>query len=233
VGSGELSVIAPPRVALLITGDELLCAGERPDAARGRIVDSNSPMLTALIERDGGRVVEMRRVADGEAAVRTALEQADADIVLVSGGSSVGLEDHAPSLLAALGTLVFHGLALRPASPTGMGLLQKRPVFLLPGNPVSCLCAYDLLAGRAVRARAGLSPEPPYAVRTLPLARKIVSVLGRVDYVRVRIVDGCVEPLMSRGASILSSTTEADGYVLVPRDLEGWPAGTLVNVFLY
>ena len=233
VGSGELSVLAPPSVSLLITGDELLCAGERPDAARARIVDSNSPMLAALIERDGGRVAETLRVADGEASVRAALERADGDIVLVSGGSSVGLEDHAPCLLAALGTLVFHGLALRPASPTGMGLLGRRPVFLLPGNPVSCLCAYDLLAGRAIRARAGLSPEPPYAVRTLPLARKIASVLGRVDYVRVRIVDGGVEPLMSRGASILSSTTEADGYVLVPRDLEGWPEGASVDVFLY
>ena len=111
-----------------------------------------------------------------------------------------------------------------------MGLLGGRPVFLLPGNPVSCLCAYDLLAGRAVRARAGLPPEPPYLVRTLPLARKIVSVLGRVDYVRVKIVAERVEPLMSRGASILSSTTEADGYVLVPRDLEGWPSEEVCDV---
>ncbi len=233
VGAAELSLRAAPSVSLLITGDELVAAGTRPDAARAQIVDSNSPMLAALVERDGGRVAETRRVADGEASMRAALVGARGDIVLVSGGSSVGLEDHAPQLLATLGTLVFHGLALRPASPTGMGLLGERPVFLLPGNPVSCLCAYDLFAGRAVRARAGLPPEPPYLVRTLPLARKIVSVLGRVDYVRVRIVDAHVEPLMSRGASILSSTTEADGYVLVPKDLEGWPEGALVDVFLY
>jgi len=165
--------------------------------------------------------------------VKAALEKARGELVFVSGGSSVGLEDHAPRLLAALGTLAFHGLALRPASPAGMGLLGHRPAFLLPGNPVSCLCAYDLFAGRALRARAGLAPEPPYRVRTLPLARKLVSVLGRVDYVRVRIVGERVEPLMSRGASILSSTTEADGYVLVPKDLEGWAEGTPVEVFLY
>jgi molybdopterin molybdotransferase len=106
-------------------------------------------------------------------------------------------------------------------------------VFLLPGNPVSCLCGYDFFAGRLVRRMAGRGPGWPYAARRVPLARKISSVLGRVDYVRVRLADGGVEPLMTRGASILSSTTEADGFVVVPKDLEGWDAGTEVDVFLY
>jgi molybdopterin molybdotransferase len=106
-------------------------------------------------------------------------------------------------------------------------------VFLLPGNPVSCLCAYDLFAGPAVRRLGGRSMKLPYRRAELPLARKIASVVGRVDYVRVVIRDGKVEPLATSGASILSSTTRADGFVLVRRDSEGQGVGELVEVFLY
>ena len=107
------------------------------------------------------------------------------------------------------------------------------PVFLLPGNPVSCLCAYDLFAGRAVRRLGGRGPEMPYATRMVPLARKIASMIGRVDYVRVQIVDGAVAPLAISGASILSSTTRADGFVIVPGELEGHAEGDAVLVHLY
>ena len=114
----------------------------------------------------------------------------DADVVLVSGGSSVGQEDHAPSLLAAHGELVIHGVAMRPSSPTGMGTLDGRLVFLLPGNPVSCLCAYDFFAGRAIRRLAGLPSAWPYRAMLAPLAKKLVSVAGRVDYARVQLIAG-------------------------------------------
>src|SRR5205085_3735964 len=120
-----------------------------------------------------------------------------------------------PSLLAELGELAIHGIALRPASPTGLGFLSGRMVFLLPGNPVSCLCAYDLFAGRAVRRLGGRSIEMPYRRRRLRLGGKIVSAIGRVDYVRVRVVADRIEPLAVSGASLLSTTTMADGFVLV------------------
>jgi molybdopterin molybdotransferase len=136
--------------------------------------------------------------------------------------------------VAEVGELCVHGVALRPASPAGFGFLPgNRPLFLLPGNPVSCLCAYDLFAGPAVRRLGGRSPELPYRQVTLPLARKLVSVVGRVDYVRVQIRAGQVEPLATSGASILSSTTRADGFVLVPGDSEGQAAGEQVSVYLY
>jgi molybdopterin molybdotransferase len=153
--------------------------------------------------------------------------------VLVSGGSSVGQEDHAPRLVAELGELAVHGVALRPASPVGLGFIQGRPVFLLPGNPVSCLCGYDFFAGPALRRLGGRSMDWPYRTRTLPLARKIVSAVGRVDYVRVAIREGRVEPVATSGAAILSSTTRADGFVVVARDSEGFAAGADVEVLLY
>src|SRR5207249_4812812 len=162
-----------------------------------RIVDSNSPMLAALVARDGGVCLPVRYLPDRYEAVRDAIRDADADVLLVSGGSSVGREDHAPRAVAELGELAVHGVALRPASPTGVGFLAEpnppapfpakeggeragvgglspslprggvgegslRSVFLLPGNPVSCLCAYDLFAGRVVRRLGGRGWELPY-----------------------------------------------------------------------
>jgi molybdopterin molybdotransferase len=190
-------------------------------------------MLAALASRDGAATVRIQMVRDGHDPVRLAFEEATEDVLLVSGGSSVGQEDHAPRVLRELGELCIHGVALRPASPAGLGFLGSRPVFLLPGNPVSCLCAYDLFAGRALRRLGGRPMALPYPTRALPLSRKIASMVGRVDYVRVRIDEGQVEPLAISGASILSSTTRGDGFVIVPADLEGYAEGTMVNVFLY
>src|SRR5262249_55806521 len=144
-----------------------------------------------------------------------------------------GLEDHAPQVVTEGGELCVHGVALRPASPAGVGFLSGRPIFLLPGNPVSCLCAYDLFAGRAVRLLGGRSMALPYRSTTVPLASKLVSMVGRVDYVRVRLTEQGAEPLATSGASILSSTVKADGFLLVPADSEGQAAGEEVMVYLY
>jgi molybdopterin molybdotransferase len=189
-------------------------------------------MLAALVARDGGVPEHPGIVPDDPDAILAAMRTA-ADVVLVSGGSSVWQEDHAPALVARHGQLPIHGIAMRPSSPAGMGVLDGRFVFLLPGNPVSCLAAYDFFAGRAIRVLGGRPAAWPYRRTTAPLARKIVSAVGRLDYVRVRLVAGGVEPLAIGGASILSSTTRADGFVVVPEDSEGYPPGAEVEVFLY
>jgi molybdopterin molybdotransferase len=231
IGATPISVIRRPRVDVIVTGDELLPCGEKPQDQR--IVDSNSVMLAALVRRDGGEPRVLPIVPDRREAVQAALTGSDADVLLISGGSSVGQEDHAPRVLAELGELAVHGVALRPASPTGVGFLDHRPVFLLPGNPVSCLCAYDLFAGRAIRRLGGKCEELPYRSECLPLAEKLVSAIGRVDYARVRVKEGKVEPLATSGASILSSTTRADGFVVTSRDSEGHGPGEMVRVYFY
>jgi molybdopterin molybdotransferase len=231
IGATPVGVVRRPTVSLLTTGDELLPCGSRPLGFQ--IVDSNSVMLDALVRRDGGLSGPARLIPDRREAVREALRTALTDVVLISGGSSVGQEDYAPQVLGDLGELSVHGVALRPASPTGLGFMADRPVFLLPGNPVSCLCAYDLFAGPAVRRLGGRPLDLPYRSCRLPLARKISSAVGRVDYTRVRIEKDRVEPLATSGASILSSTTRADGFVLVPRDSEGFAEGDTVHVYLY
>jgi molybdopterin molybdotransferase len=230
VGQGEVSVIRRPRVRLIITGNELLPAGSHPHDSY--IADANGPMLAALIERDGGVVDFPGLVRDDPKAILEAL-QSDADIVLVSGGSSVGIEDLAPTIVAQHGELAVHGIAMRPSSPTGLGRMDHRLVFLLPGNPVSSLCAYDFFAGRAIRALGGRSKDWPYRSVRGKLNRKISSPIGRLDYARVQMMGDMVEPLAVAGASLLSSTTRADGFVIVGDDSEGYAAGAEVKVWLY
>jgi molybdopterin molybdotransferase len=230
VGQGEVQVVRRPRVRLAVTGNELLPSGMRP---RGFcIADANGPMLAALIDRDGGVVDFPGLVKDDRDAILQALHS-DADVVIVSGGTSVGIEDLAPMLVAQYGELAVHGIAMRPSSPTGLGRIENRIIILLPGNPVSSLCAYDFFAGRAIRVLGGRSKEWPYRAVCGRLNRKISSPIGRLDYARVRIADGLVEPLAVTGASVLSSTTRADGFVIVGEDSEGLRAGDEVEVWLY
>lgn len=255
LGMAEIDVVRRPHVRLLITGNELVSPGEEKSAFQ--IYESNSAMLHGLVARDGGIVSgqafqpdasaefrpqdsygqagkpDLQPLPDDRDAIRAALTAPGADVILVSGGSSVGAEDHAPSLLAAEGELAFHGVAMRPSSPSGVGRIGSALVFLLPGNPVSCLCAYDFFAGRAIRLLGGRTSHWPYVSRRLPLERKIASAIGRVDYCRVAIVEDRLQPLALSGASILSSTTRADGFVVVPAEREGYPPGREVTVFLY
>ena len=230
VGIAEVEVVRKPRVRLVVTGNELLAAGTPPHGSH--IADANGPMLTALVERDSGTVDFRGLVRDDAFAIAGAL-LSDADAVIVSGGSSVGVEDLAPGLVAQHGELAVHGIAMRPSSPTGMGRIGDRLVFLLPGNPVSSLCAYDFFAGRAIRVLGGRPAEWPYRSVRGRLTRKISSPIGRLDYARVLVSAGTVEPLAVAGASMLSSTTRADGFVIVGDDSEGFAAGADVDVWLY
>ena len=251
IGLATATVVRRPRVRLVITGNELLPTGSTPHDYH--ITDANGPMLAALAERDGAIVDFPGLVRDEPEAILEALGVRSADvgpvlsdgpnelsdgpnepdIIIVSGGSSVGIEDLAPTLVAKHGDLAVHGIAMRPSSPTGMGSLGSRLVFLLPGNPVSALCAYDFFAGRAIRALGGRSKEWPYRQVRGTLTRKISSPIGRLDYARVRVSAEQVEPLSVAGASLLSSTTRADGFVIVEQDSEGYPAGSEVDVWLY
>ena len=231
IGVSSVSVVKRPRVRVLATGNELAIPGNTREPFQ--IFDSNSPTLRALIERDGGELESSRLLIDDRDAIKAALTEPGADVILVSGGSSVGAEDHAPAVLAEVGELPIHGVAMRPSSPTGIGHIGDVLVFLLPGNPVSCLCAYDFFAGRVIRQLGGRSVDWPYVRQRVVVGSKIVSAVGRVDYCRVRIESNRIEPISTSGASILSSTTRAAGFVIVPAELEGYAPGTEVEVFLY
>ncbi len=231
IGLGRVSVCSRPVLTLLITGNELLKPGEMPEGAR--IVDSNSVMLASLIERDGGRVAEILHLPDERETIRKALLDAPGDMLVITGGTSVGVEDHAPTLVEEEGSLLVHGVAMRPSAPTGFGLAAGRPVFLLPGNPVACLAAYDFFVALALR-RMGNRPEGwPYRLERHALKDRISSQIGRVDYARVRMENGKAGLLATSGSSILSSTSLADGFVVVDQDSEGLAEGDTAEIWMY
>jgi molybdopterin molybdotransferase len=230
IGLNAVPVHRRPKVRVIVSGDELLPPGERPEGYK--IVDSNSPMLAALVERDGG-IPDIVRLPDDEQAMRAALMRPGADVIVTAGAASVGVEDRVPILVGELGELLVHGVTMRPSSPTGVGRIDGVPVLLLPGNPVSCLVAYDFFAGPVIRVMGGRSEAWPYRCVTLPLRRRLVSQIGRTDYARVTISGGAVEPVAISGASVLSSVTRASGFVVVPSGLEGYGEGTDVDVHLY
>ncbi|HEY1192011.1 MAG TPA: gephyrin-like molybdotransferase Glp [Gemmata sp.] len=232
IGAGAVPVFRKPRAAVLVTGNELLPTGAAPDGFK--IADSNSPMLAALAARDGATAQPVRYARDDFHTIREAVREAAAaaDVVLVSGGTSVGAEDHVPRAVAELGELAVHGVALRPAGPTGIGFVAGAAVFLLPGNPASCLCAYDLFAGRAVRRLGGRAWGLPYRQEAIALTERVASAPGRTDYVRVRRTGGGVAPVAG-GAASLSASVAADGFVLVPPDRTELAAGEPVVVWLY
>ncbi len=207
VGIGTVAVIRRPTVRLVITGDELLPPGSIPAGAQ--IVDSNSVMLEALARRDGGIPIRDPIVPDRREAVEAAILDPQGDVVLVSGGSSVGAEDHAPLIVAQHGELLVHGVAMRPSSPTGLGRLGNRLVFLLPGNPVSCLSAYDFFAGPAVRflGRA----QPRLAAPASPRSARPEDRLGR----RARRL--CARPSHGRGCRAAGHQRGLDPLLHHPR----------------
>ncbi len=230
VGVETVKVYRQPRVNIIVTGNEILPPGEVPQGYQ--IINSNGPMLAALAGRDGAVVQTMRIVADDENQIRAAMQE-PCDILLMTGGTSVGKEDFTPMALAELGELAIHGITMRPSRSTGMGKIGSTVVFLLSGNPVACLCAYDFFGGRFIRQISGRGLDWPYPRQKLALRKKINSMIGRTDYARVKKVDDGIEPLAISGAGILSSTTQADGFVIVPADSEGYPPGTEVDVFMY
>ena len=233
-GCSEITVIRRPRIRLIITGSELLPAGTRPHGHR--IADSNGPMLEALVSRDGGTSLFHGITPDNPDTIRELLEEGlrdKADVLLVSGGSSAGDEDFAPDLIAQLGELPVHGISMRPGAPAGIGRIGNCPVFLLPGNPVACLFAYDMFAARAVRQLGGRPQQWPYQPIESTLLKPLHSAIGRLDYARVRMSEEGIMPIAISGGSVLSSTTVADGFVLIPPETDRIPAGDTARMWLY
>ena len=230
IGAGEVAVVRRPVVRIIVSGDELVPPGTSPDGSS--IVDSNSPMLAALVERDGG-IPQVLRLPDERSAMEEALSRPGADVIVTSGAASVGSEDRVPVIVAELGELAVHGLTMRPSAPTGIGTIGSSRVAILPGNPVACLAAYDFFAGPVIRMLGGLPAAWPYRSVQRPLVRRLVSQVGRTDYARVVVDEDGVSPIAISGSSILSSVTGASGFVVVPSESEGYAEGTVVDVHCY
>jgi len=233
-GVTELAVRRRPRVVIIPTGDEIRPVGTAP--APGEILDTNSLMLAAQARELGCDAQVTPIIGDDPDAITTALHvaAADADLVVLIAGSSAGRDDYTARVVAAAGTLAVHGVAVRPGHPVVLGVVDATPVLGAPGYPVSASLTFEIFAAPLLAGLAGAAPrERP--VTTARLARKLASVVGMDDWVRVRlgrVGAGLVATPLPRGAGVLTSLVRADGLLVVPAGVEGHHAGDEVRVEL-
>src|SRR3954469_23211189 len=234
-GVTDVRVFARPRVAIVSTGDEVVDPATETLAV-GQVRDATAVALAALVRDAGGAPDPRRIVRDDRDALLAALRAAvaECDVVVVSAGSSVGARDETAAAVAQLGGpgIWTHGIALRPGKPTLLADSGGVPVIGLPGNPRSALVVFRLVGVPLVRLVGGITAPPPEPAVRARLERDIPSAAGRLDVVQVAVRDGVAAPLFGASA-LLSILTAADGYVVVPDDATGLPAGTEVNVTLY
>jgi molybdopterin molybdotransferase len=230
VGVREVTVREPPDVAVIPTGEELV----QSDPAPGEVVETNGLTVSRLVERWGGDARYRDVVTDDADALADAIQRdLDADIVVTTGGSSVGERDLVPEVVEDLGEVFVHGIALRPGHPVALGQIQDTPVLMLPGYPVACIVNAQQFLRPALKRAGGLPIEDPPSV-TARLDGKLRSEPGVRTFARVTLRDSdderVAEPVRVGGSGVLSSVALADGWVVVPEGTEGFDVGETVAV---
>ena len=230
VGAGDVDVYAKPRIAILSTGNEIVEPGA--PLAPGQIYDINRFTLSSIIESHGGVPVLLPTAPDTLEALSAAIDAALAEDVLVfSGGSSVGERDLILDVLVSRGEVLFHGVAVKPGKPTVFGIVDGKPVLGMPGYPTSCLSNGYMLLVPMLRRMARLPEYRPQMLR-VPLARRIVSTTGRHQFYTVRIEEGQAVPAFKASGDI-TSMSRADGYIEIAASTDIVEAGETVDVRLF
>ncbi len=217
-GITQVRVRCKPRVHLIL-------AGSFPHEADGI-------MLTDLIARDGAELIAQYSVSNPQ-SLSQHLGESGADLILIVGSGGYGDNDFAVKSLHDCGQIDLDGVTIHPGGGTVMGQIKGKPILILPGSPLSCLCAYDLIAARLLRRMAEKRDPLPYTRKTFTLSRKLVSRIGQLELARMRIQQSFAEPLAVADDRLLSSSVRADGFVLLPENSEGYAEGSEVEVYLY
>jgi molybdopterin molybdotransferase len=230
LGALDVEVFGRPTVAILSTGNEIVEPGQ--DLAPGQIYDVNKFTLSTIITEHGGLPIQYQTAEDTVEDLERAIEACLAcDVLVFSGGSSVGERDLILDVIGRRGEILFHGIAVKPGKPTVFGAINGKPVFGMPGYPTSCLSNAYMLLVPALRRMARL---PPYRVSTvaLPIAQRIVSTTGRHQFYTVRVAEGQAFPAFKASGDITSMSL-ADGYIEIPASTEIVEKGETVTVKLF
>lgn len=227
LGKTEVPVFSRPVVGIISTGDELVPPGESLNT--GQIRDVNSAMLKTAVENFNGIALSKGIVKDDYDALREACSELipEVDVLLVSGGTSVGEKDNMPRIVADLGEMLIHGLAVKPGKPTIIGEIEGKAVFGLPGNPVAAFFIFDYLVKPLMLAMQGGKAETEQVEARL--TRAVSSNHGREEFILVRLNGNEAEPVPSK-SGLISTVSRANAYFIIPRDQEGLPKGALVRV---
>jgi molybdopterin molybdotransferase len=238
LGIVEVLVAARLKVGIISGGDEIVAPDQEPGP--GQIRDVNSYTIAALVERAGHTPVLMGVVPD----VYEQLEQAahdglgQVDVLILSAGSSVSIRDMTAQVIASLGTpgVLVHGVSLKPGKPTILAMIGDKPVFGLPGNPVSCMVTFDLFVAPTLHRLAGRTEAEHRQSVAARLSRNVASAPGREDYFQVRLdrrADGVwAEPVFGK-SNLIYTLVKADGMVRIDLDTSGLNEGQWVQVILF
>jgi putative molybdopterin biosynthesis protein len=237
IASGHTTVMvrAKPVISILPTGTELVPPGSK--LKKGYIIDFNSTMLAAMATECGAHAVRMNIVKDDAALLKQSIIDAltGSDIVVINAGSSAGREDFTADVIAELGEVLVHGVAIKPGKPVILAIVQGKPVIGIPGYPVSAALTFNLFVKPLIYAFLGLASPAPVTILA-KLSRQVASSLGAEEFIRVKVgsVSGnLIATPVTRGAGALMSLVRADGIVRVPAGSEGIGAGHDVPVELF
>ncbi len=231
LGIRGIEVFRKPLVAVIATGEELVARGK--ELKEGEVYETNGLMASLYVRKWGGNTKLFDIVTDDLDKIKEAvLEALEADMIIISGGTSVGRRDYVPSVIGSLGNLLVHGVGVSPGKPTALGIIEGKPVVCMPGYPVAGLVTLFFFARAAVRKLGNIPDEQDMTVRAV-LSEKIPGRIGFKTFARVKLNNnGEAAPLAIHGAGILSSVAKGDGFVIIPENVEGYDKGEEVEVVL-
>ncbi|MFC1918665.1 gephyrin-like molybdotransferase Glp [Chloroflexota bacterium] len=229
-GITNIKVYEQPKVAILPSGEEVIEVGKK--LKRGHVYDINSHTVASVVKENGGIPVRLGTVADTPEDIRTKITEAlKSDLVVISGGSSVGERDLLIGVLQDWGEILFHGIQVKPGKPTIFALLQGKPLMGMPGYPTSCLVNTYLFLLPALRKMAHLPPRRGETVEA-KLSRRVPGSVGRKQFLTVRVEDGEAVPVFKESGAI-TSIARADGYIEIEQNIDLLEKGEPVTVTLF
>ena len=234
-GNAEVEVYKKPKVAVIPTGNEMV--EDTKDLAKGKLMESNSRVMSALVKSYGGAPVRYGICIDDEELLEDRIKVAvkENDVVLINAGSSAGTKDYTKKIIEKLGKVYAHGLAIKPGKPTILGIINGKPVIGVPGYPVSAYIVMEKVVKAVIAKMINIEPIPRMKVNAI-MTKRVVSSLKNEEFIRVAlgfVDDKVVATPMERGAAAVMSMVKADGIVDLDRNTEGIEAGETVEVELY
>ena len=234
-GNSKIEVYKKPRVAVIPTGNEMV--EDTKDLQKGKLMESNSRVMSALVKLYGGEPNRYGICIDDEALLEETIKKAvkENDAVLINAGSSAGTKDYTKKIIERLGKVYTHGLAIKPGKPTILGIIDEKPVIGVPGYPVSAYIVMEKVVKEVIARMLNIEPIPRTKVNAI-MTKRVVSSLKNEEFIRVALgyVEGkLVATPMERGAAAVMSMVKADGIVDLDRNTEGIEAGETVEVELY